>query len=137
MTTGPSWAWASGLSAVAAAKAQAMPRNVRFATRIGFSCCPSIKCDRFDDETGTCLLQDENHVYVLLGDAEDRWGRARVAYLEVVDGVKQFSSFRALSGVSIAVERGEFFTLLGPSGCGKTTLLRAIAGFNDLTSGRI
>jgi len=60
-----------------------------------------------------------------------------VAYLEVVDGVKQFSSFRALSGVSIAVERGEFFTLLGPSGCGKTTLLRAIAGFNDLTSGRI
>jgi ABC-type Fe3+/spermidine/putrescine transport system ATPase subunit len=39
--------------------------------------------------------------------------------------------------VAIAVERGEFFTLLGPSGCGKTTLLRSIAGFNDLTSGEI
>jgi len=60
-----------------------------------------------------------------------------MAYLTVSDGVKQFSSFRALNGVSIAVERGEFFTLLGPSGCGKTTLLRAIAGFNDLTSGTI
>jgi iron(III) transport system ATP-binding protein len=57
--------------------------------------------------------------------------------LTVTDGVKQFTNFRALDGVSISVERGEFFTLLGPSGCGKTTLLRAIAGFNDLTSGNI
>lgn len=60
-----------------------------------------------------------------------------MAYLTVTDGVKQFTNFRALDGVSISVERGEFFTLLGPSGCGKTTLLRAIAGFNDLTSGNI
>ncbi|NMA99438.1 MAG: ABC transporter ATP-binding protein [Phyllobacteriaceae bacterium] len=60
-----------------------------------------------------------------------------MAYLTVVDGVKQFVGFRALNGVSISVEQGEFFTLLGPSGCGKTTLLRAIAGFNDLTSGTI
>ena len=60
-----------------------------------------------------------------------------MAYLTVKDGVKQFTGFRALDGVSISVERGEFFTLLGPSGCGKTTLLRAIAGFNDLTSGAI
>jgi ABC-type Fe3+/spermidine/putrescine transport system ATPase subunit len=60
-----------------------------------------------------------------------------MAYLSVSGGVKQFVNFRALDGVSIAVERGEFFTLLGPSGCGKTTLLRAIAGFNDLTSGSI
>ncbi|MBN9334863.1 ATP-binding cassette domain-containing protein, partial [Devosia sp.] len=51
-----------------------------------------------------------------------------MAYLTVTDGVKQFTNFRALDGVSISVERGEFFTLLGPSGCGKTTLLRAIAG---------
>ncbi|KKB08873.1 ABC transporter ATP-binding protein [Devosia chinhatensis] len=60
-----------------------------------------------------------------------------MAYLTVKDGVKQFTGFRALNGVSISVERGEFFTLLGPSGCGKTTLLRAIAGFNDLTTGSI
>jgi ABC-type Fe3+/spermidine/putrescine transport system ATPase subunit len=61
-----------------------------------------------------------------------------MSYLVVTDAAKQFGpSFMALNGVSLSVERGEFFTLLGPSGCGKTTLLRAIAGFNDLTSGKI
>jgi iron(III) transport system ATP-binding protein len=61
-----------------------------------------------------------------------------MAYLAVAGATKQFGpDFRALDGVSISVERGEFFTLLGPSGCGKTTLLRSIAGFNDLTSGSI
>ena len=61
-----------------------------------------------------------------------------MSYLTVSNATKQFgASFLALNGVSVAVERGEFFTLLGPSGCGKTTLLRSIAGFNDLTSGEI
>jgi spermidine/putrescine transport system ATP-binding protein len=43
----------------------------------------------------------------------------------------------ALDGVTIAIRKGEFFTLLGPSGCGKTTLLRLIAGFETPTSGQI
>lgn len=42
-----------------------------------------------------------------------------------------------LKGVSVRIERGEFFTLLGPSGCGKTTLLRLIAGLETPTSGKI
>jgi ABC-type Fe3+/spermidine/putrescine transport system ATPase subunit len=37
--------------------------------------------------------------------------------------------------VTIAVRRGEFFSLLGPSGCGKTTLLRMIAGFEAPDAG--
>ncbi|MBS0573810.1 MAG: ABC transporter ATP-binding protein [Proteobacteria bacterium] len=47
------------------------------------------------------------------------------------------SLVRALDNVSVAIGKGEFFTLLGPSGCGKTTLLRMIAGFESPTSGQI
>jgi iron(III) transport system ATP-binding protein len=61
-----------------------------------------------------------------------------MSYLTVQNAMKRFGpNFVALNDVSIAVDKGEFFTLLGPSGCGKTTLLRSIAGFNDLTSGSI
>ncbi|MFT3956633.1 MAG: ABC transporter ATP-binding protein [Piscinibacter sp.] len=44
---------------------------------------------------------------------------------------------RAVDGVDLAIERGEFFTLLGPSGSGKTTCLRMIGGFQLPTTGRI
>lgn len=43
----------------------------------------------------------------------------------------------ALDDVSLEIRDNEFFTLLGPSGCGKTTLLRLIAGFEELSSGTI
>ena len=39
------------------------------------------------------------------------------------------ASTRAVDGISLSVEQGEFLTLLGPSGCGKTTTLRMIGGF--------
>ena len=39
--------------------------------------------------------------------------------------------------MSLKIETGEFFSLLGPSGCGKTTILRAIAGFVQVASGKI
>ena len=42
-----------------------------------------------------------------------------------------------MNDVSLAVNDGEFFTLLGPSGCGKTTLLRLVAGFAELENGEI
>jgi spermidine/putrescine transport system ATP-binding protein len=60
-----------------------------------------------------------------------------VALLEI-DGVsRRFGDFTAVDTVSLAIEAGEFFTLLGPSGCGKTTLLRMIAGFDAPDGGRI
>src|SRR3990172_1317576 len=43
----------------------------------------------------------------------------------------------AARDVSLAVEPGEFVTLLGPSGCGKTTTLRMIAGFEHPDAGRV
>ena len=47
------------------------------------------------------------------------------------------SETHALKNASLTIYDNEFFTLLGPSGCGKTTLLRLIAGFEDITNGSI
>ena len=44
---------------------------------------------------------------------------------------------KALDHVSLTIDDNEFFTLLGPSGCGKTTLLRLIAGFEQVSGGEI
>jgi ABC-type Fe3+/spermidine/putrescine transport system ATPase subunit len=50
---------------------------------------------------------------------------------------RAFGTVRAIDSVSLDIRDGELFTLLGPSGCGKTTLLRMVAGFCELDSGRI
>jgi len=50
---------------------------------------------------------------------------------------KRFEDVVALDDVSLAVERGAFFSFLGPSGCGKTTSLRLIAGFDQPSAGDI
>ncbi|MPZ30966.1 MAG: ATP-binding cassette domain-containing protein [Rhodospirillales bacterium] len=44
---------------------------------------------------------------------------------------------KALAGVSLDVQAGEFLSVLGPSGCGKSTLLRLIAGLAQPTTGTI
>ena len=57
--------------------------------------------------------------------------------IDVRDAVKRYGDFTALKRISLSIMDNEFFTLLGPSGCGKTTLLRMIAGFEDVTEGAI
>jgi multiple sugar transport system ATP-binding protein len=61
-----------------------------------------------------------------------------VAEIELQEVVKTFpNGTRAVDGVDLTIEDGEFIVLVGPSGCGKTTLLRCIAGLEDVTEGTI
>jgi spermidine/putrescine transport system ATP-binding protein len=50
---------------------------------------------------------------------------------------RRYGAIAAVHDVSLAVEEGEFFSLLGPSGCGKSTTLRIIGGFDTPTEGGI
>ena len=59
------------------------------------------------------------------------------AIIELKDVQKYYGSYHALRGINTEIRQGEFFSLLGPSGCGKTTLLRTIAGFEELSSGTL
>jgi NitT/TauT family transport system ATP-binding protein len=50
---------------------------------------------------------------------------------------KSFGGLEALRGIDLAIERGEFISVVGPSGCGKTTFLRIIAGLEQASSGEV
>src|ERR1044072_3994847 len=50
---------------------------------------------------------------------------------------RHFGALKAVDSVDLAVEHGEFVTLLGPSGCGKTTTLRMVAGLERNDTGSI
>lgn len=60
-----------------------------------------------------------------------------MAFLELDHIVQRYDNHIVVDHVSFHVNFGEIACLLGPSGCGKTTLLRGIAGFEDLVGGEI
>ncbi|EGT5222408.1 ATP-binding cassette domain-containing protein [Clostridioides difficile] len=60
-----------------------------------------------------------------------------MSYLKINNVFKSYDQKRVLNNISLDIEEGEFLCLLGPSGCGKTTLLRIIAGLEDVNSGTI
>ena len=60
-----------------------------------------------------------------------------MAFLQLEGLSKRYGAIDAVVATNLAVEKGEFVSLLGPSGCGKTTTLQMIAGFVDVSDGRI
>lgn len=50
---------------------------------------------------------------------------------------KSYNDIRAVRGIDLRIEAGEFAVLVGRSGCGKSTLLRSIAGLEEITEGSV
>ena len=57
--------------------------------------------------------------------------------IELKQVYKAFGATKVLQDFNLSFEKGKFTTLLGASGCGKTTILRLIAGLEDLDQGQI
>ncbi|MFZ4482178.1 MAG: ABC transporter ATP-binding protein, partial [Rhodoferax sp.] len=60
-----------------------------------------------------------------------------MSFLTLTDVSKFYGSTCVVANMSLSVAKGEFVSLLGPSGCGKTTTLQMIAGFAEVSSGKI
>ncbi|MFM8191200.1 MAG: ABC transporter ATP-binding protein [Candidatus Nanopelagicus sp.] len=60
-----------------------------------------------------------------------------MAIIQIRSLAKSFGNVKAVDGVDLDIQAGEFLTLLGPSGSGKTTVLRMIAGFETPDAGNI
>ena len=58
-------------------------------------------------------------------------------HLDLIDLEKRYGETFAVRGVDLSLPENTYCCLLGPSGCGKTSLLRMIAGHEDITSGKV
>ena len=57
--------------------------------------------------------------------------------LELINVKKSYGNFDAIHGINLKISEGSYCCLLGPSGCGKTSLLRMIAGHEEISEGEI
>ena len=57
--------------------------------------------------------------------------------LELINLEKWYGQTQAVGGVNLNLPTSQYCCLLGPSGCGKTSLLRMIAGHEDITVGDV
>jgi multiple sugar transport system ATP-binding protein len=60
-----------------------------------------------------------------------------MAYLQLKGIEKFFGEHRAIKGIDLSIQPGEFIVFVGPSGCGKSTLLRLIAGLEHIDGGTL
>jgi len=58
-------------------------------------------------------------------------------FLQLLGVEKSFGAQRAIKGIDLSIEKGEFVVFVGPSGCGKSTLLRLIAGLETIDKGQL
>ena len=65
------------------------------------------------------------------------WENHTMSLVQIRGLKKYFDDVRAVDGIELDIENGEFLVILGPSGCGKTTLMRMIAGLEKPSAGHI
>ena len=58
-------------------------------------------------------------------------------HLDLIDLEKRYGETLAVRGINLSLPENTYCCLLGPSGCGKTSLLRMIAGHEDITKGTV
>lgn len=69
--------------------------------------------------------------------AKERVDSLKEYFLKFSKGTLHFEEFWALDGVSLEIEKGDFYGLVGINGSGKSTLLKAVAGVFKPTRGKI
>lgn len=60
-----------------------------------------------------------------------------MAEIRIRNAAKTYGQTTIMQGIDLHIANGEFVVILGPSGCGKSSLLRMIAGLEDITAGEI
>ena len=60
-----------------------------------------------------------------------------MAAVQLLGIIKRFGDVQVVHGVDLEIADGEFVVLVGPSGCGKTTLMRMVAGLEDISAGEL
>src|SRR5660398_155001 len=62
----------------------------------------------------------------------------KIMKISLVNVSKKYSSNKmVVEGLNLTIENNEFIVIIGPSGCGKTTILKMIAGLEEVTEGAI
>ena len=57
--------------------------------------------------------------------------------LEIINGYKKYKSLEVLSDINLKFEDGKMYAIIGANGSGKSLLLKALSGYNKLTSGKV
>ena len=60
-----------------------------------------------------------------------------MATVNLIDVEKSYGKTEVLHNINVEIDKGEFLVVVGPSGCGKSSLLRMVAGLEEVTSGQI
>ncbi|MBE6894826.1 MAG: ABC transporter ATP-binding protein [Ruminococcaceae bacterium] len=83
------------------------------------------------------IMVSVDNVGIRFNLAKERVDSLKEYFLKFTKGTLHFEEFWALDGVSLDIEKGDFYGLVGINGSGKSTLLKAVAGVFKPTRGKI